>query len=148
MRKWNWRRVIAKNEKDAVAAQVKEISGAEPGSQEYFKEFQTGLTEYCNGLTREQKDAAKATAREWNENGPSAEVQSRSVGQWEGYTGLMISVAIRSADKEAGRCISAFARNVFKRYGMHIFVLSAHKSVSGSIMTARLVSKRMKTPCH
>jgi hypothetical protein len=74
-RKYALRHVVAHERKGEVEEETRALSGASPGTREYFAKYQAGLNAVCDRLTGEELEEYKATAREWNERTPPKEIQ-------------------------------------------------------------------------
>ena len=76
-KKWSWKQVISHNMKAKIEAEVKRISGAQPGSKAYLTAYQAGLTTICNGLTEDQLTEVKKQVEEWNNKSVPVALQRR-----------------------------------------------------------------------
>ena len=56
---------------------VEALSGALPGTQEYFSKYQEGLKRICDEFPMDVIDEYKLAAKSWNEEKPPAEVQQQ-----------------------------------------------------------------------
>jgi hypothetical protein len=74
-RKYAFRHVVAHERKGEVEDETRALSGAIPGTREYFSRYQAGLNAVCDRLTDEEVEEYKAMARDWNERMPPKEIQ-------------------------------------------------------------------------
>jgi hypothetical protein len=74
-KKYTYRHVVAQTMKDELEELIKELSGALPGTQEYFSKYQAGLKMICDGLSTDVVDEFRLVAKEWNAGHPPAKVQ-------------------------------------------------------------------------
>ena len=111
-KKWTWRKVIEVQKKD----QILQHTGAKPGEKKMIGNYQHAMKIVLDGLTQEEKDAAKETAKEWAKAAPPPEVQAKT------------------AKSKADSMIRQFATQMYKEAGMRVFILSAWKDGDGKLM--------------
>ena len=61
--------------KTDIQVMIQEMSGALPGTAEYFSKYQAGLKEVCDTLPNNIIEEYRLQAREWNEAKPPVQVQ-------------------------------------------------------------------------
>ena len=65
--------------KEEIQEVVERLSGALPGTAEYFSKYQEGLKEICDGLSKDCIEDYRLLAESWNKVKPAARVQQLSV---------------------------------------------------------------------
>ena len=74
-KRYTYRHVIGNEMKAQIQEAVQELSGALPGTQEYFSKYQEGLKRICDELPLDIIEEYKLAAKSWNDEKPPAEVQ-------------------------------------------------------------------------
>ena len=78
--------VIAHEEKDAIEAEVRQLSGADPGTRDYLCHYRQGLKTIKEGLSSAKLQEYQGATTNWVEEGYPLEVQRRSVRVWRAKT--------------------------------------------------------------
>jgi hypothetical protein len=76
-RRYTYRHVVGNDMKAEIQEAVEELSGALPGTREYFSKYQEGLKIICDRLPPDVIEQYKLAAKSWNEEKPPAEVQQQ-----------------------------------------------------------------------
>lgn len=71
--------MIAHEEKDAIEAEVRRLSAAEPGTRDYLRHYRQGLKNIKEGLSPAKLQEYQSAKTNWVEEGYPPEVQRRSV---------------------------------------------------------------------
>jgi hypothetical protein len=69
-RAWNWKKVIGVERSKEIIAATSQLAGKAPGEPGWIAKYQAGLSQVCDGLTKEEIKAAEELAEEWNARGP------------------------------------------------------------------------------
>ena len=72
--------MIAHEEKDAIEAKVRRLSGAAPGTRDYLCHYRQGLKTIKEALSPSKLQEYQSATINWEEEGYPPEVQRRSVG--------------------------------------------------------------------
>jgi hypothetical protein len=113
--------VVGQLKKAEVVEVVKQISQDKPGGPGYLANYQPGLKVVVAGLSDNELAEMASIAEQWNREGASEQVKQRN------------------AESHGSRYFKHVAEEAYKKFGMRIFVLEAHKDTSGALFYGRCV---------
>jgi hypothetical protein len=118
-RRWTYRSVVESLRKKELLKTIEDKTGVKAGEHGMMNHYSKYLTEMVESLTPKEVEEATQMAIEWNKQGVPAEVQS--------------DIARRKSDD----ILQYVAKEMFKRAGMRLFMLSAWKNEKGKLMVSR-----------
>lgn len=111
-KKYTYRHVACHNMKDEIQEVVERLSGALPGTAEYFSKYQEGLKEFCDNLSKDCIEDYRLIAETWNKRKPAARVQQLSV-----HTAPLISPIADLVVQGGRKTWSAIYEGICSEYG-------------------------------
>ena len=128
--KWNTQLVIA-YEHSVKINKILAKSGHPAGALGYIKFYQKALDKVIKRMTLKQKEEASATAKEWNDTHPPAEIQAK----YTYYPMIALYSHTSRATEEKGRkYVQEFAKEMWKQCGARVVVMVAWKGAIGDVM--------------
>ncbi|KIM35992.1 hypothetical protein M413DRAFT_14215 [Hebeloma cylindrosporum] len=109
------RKVIAAKEKEAIEKNVRTLSGAAPGSKEYFEKYQQGFKMVKDTLPAEKLARYQRATEEWEEKGYPEEVKRRE------------------ADANLTHIVDDFQKVIFDRMGARGIFVTWHTAPDGRL---------------
>ncbi|KAG1834636.1 hypothetical protein DFJ58DRAFT_735769 [Suillus subalutaceus] len=117
-RKWTYWSVVESLRKKELLKTIEDETGAKPGEQGMMNYYARYLTEMVNSLTEKEVEEATEMAAQWNKQGVPPEVQADT------------------ARCKSDEILQYVAKEIFKKAGMRLFMLSAWKTKKGKLMVS------------
>ncbi|KAG1868422.1 hypothetical protein F4604DRAFT_1927292 [Suillus subluteus] len=117
-RKWTYRSVVESLRKRELLKKIKAETGAKPREPEMMTHYAKYLTEMVNSLTKKEVEEATEMAAEWNKQGIPPELQADM------------------ARRKGEDILRYIAKEMFKKAGMRLFMMSAWKNEEGKLMVS------------
>jgi hypothetical protein len=118
-RRWTFRSVVESLRKKELLKKIEDETGVKAGEHGMMNHYSKYLTEMVESLTEKEIEEATEMAVQWNKQGVPPEVQA--------------DIARRKSDD----ILLYVAKEMFKRAGMRLFMLSAWKNEKGKLMVSR-----------
>ncbi|KAG1856167.1 hypothetical protein F4604DRAFT_1932033 [Suillus subluteus] len=116
--KWTYRSVVESLRKRELLKKIEAETGAKPGEPEMMNHYAKYLTDMVNSLTEKEIEEATEMAAEWNKQGVPPELQA-------------------DIARQKGEDILWYvAKEIFKKAGMQLFMMSAWKNEEGKLMVS------------
>ncbi|KAG1868330.1 hypothetical protein DFJ58DRAFT_723591 [Suillus subalutaceus] len=117
-RKWTYRSVVESLRKRELLKKIKAETGAKPGEPEMMNHYAKYLMDMVNSLTEKETEEATEMAAEWNKQGVPPELQADM------------------ARRKGEDILRYVAKEMFKKAGMQLFMMSAWKNKQGKLMVS------------
>ncbi len=135
-RAWNWRQVLWHEKTQEITRIIEDLSGADPGTDEFMKFYQKGVTQYAEEyVDKEDKAQLVKKAAEWTEKAPPEEVQRRYGDDRESSDWAHNYHWHSVATKKGRRYMREFAEEMFQQAGMRVFIMAAYVDIDGKMTT-------------
>ena len=136
-RSWHWRAVVRAERKEELERLIRKNSGARPGSKAYFSKYQKSLSEMCAKLTEEERQHYEELAEDWSKRGPPEDVKRKYVSS--PFVGDIIRLMAnpRMAETKSGELLSRLSKQMFRDYGVRMFVLYGYKDTRDQTCVAK-----------
>lgn len=69
--------MVANDKGGELDSQIRTMTGADAGTQEYMSFYQAGLSKVVEKLPKEEIEQARERAKLWNAKGPPADIQAK-----------------------------------------------------------------------
>ena len=125
--------VIQEQQKEEIRGMIKEWFSAEPGTSAMFQHYQLMLSEVMKGLSPGEIQIAKSTATAWNLQGAMTEAKAQQVFLIESSTTCWKSY--RFAMRGVASAMRQFSREMWKRGGIQMVILSGFKDEKGEVFS-------------